>query len=314
MSDIIIKNKGCLQSYYYNKNNCKICKKEFLNNNWSNEQTVAENARENFSLAFSDRNILLYQQLTGDICMADEEKPHQILLKHSGNNVPDIIINSITGENPKLIYNIVRIDGTNQLIHQFQLNKELAWSKPQKIDIFQPPFVRIVELGTDKYILLYSKRMPEIQFGYREIDKHNIKNFKMVYATGHSVNDFSYVITKEALHFVFLQTTGFVSRIIYVRKDNLGLSRPVTLFEGFNIRKCLTGIVKNKLYIWWTANKILNYTVSYDFGVSFNRIENDRNVNTINIKKMIFRDNTPVDGNNYIFNEVFMDGENIVGI
>ncbi len=309
MSDIIIKNKEFTESYYYSKN--KIFKKEFINNKCISETIAAENAGKNFSLAFSDSNILLYQQLTGDICMAENNNPHRIILKHSGSNPPHIIINYIKENNPMLIYNIVESDATNRLVNQFKINYE--WSKPQIIDIFQPDFMRIVRLGADKYIMIYSKKMPEIQFGYREIDRHYIKNFKMVYATGLNVKDFSYVITKEALHFVFLQTKGFMCRIIYVRRDNMGLSRPVTVCERNNIKKCLIGIVKNKVIIWWINNNTLYYTVSYDFGTTFNRIEADRNVNGANIKKMIFRDNTPSDENKYIFNEVFIEGEKILG-
>lgn len=318
MADIIIKNSNNMELFYYNKDSGKIFKKEYKNNIWGREEAAAENARESFSPAFGGSDILIYQQLSGDICLAEKNKPHQILLKHKGNKAPDIIINYIEGGCPKLIYNIVETDGSDRLIYQFGISKRDGsswdWSKPQAIDSFDPLLAEIVSLGSDKYILIYSKKMPEMQIGYREILRHNIGIFKLIYATGHNIKDISYVITNDVIHFAFLLTLGFSNRIVYVRRDSGGLSRPVTIFEGFNIKKCLVGIIKNKLYIWWISNNFLNYCFSYDLGISFNKIQTDRSINALNIKKAVFRDNTPADENEYVFNQVFIDGENILGI
>ncbi len=312
MSDIIIKSSQGMRAYYYDKSSCRIYKRELINGVWGSNITAAENARSNFSIEHNGKEAIIYQQLSGNICIADESR-HSILLENTGGKAPDIIINIIQGESPKLIYNIVGSDGRNKLINQFKI-KGGIWSQAEVIDEFEPPAAEIAALGSDRYILIYSKKMPEIQFGFREIIGSSIKSFKMVYATGQSIRDFSYLITRSALHFVFLQTKGALCRLLYVRRDNEGLSRAVVVAEGFNFKSCAVGIVKNKLHIWWVNNRVLSYVYSYDFGVSFNRIEVDRNVNGLNIKKFTFRDNTPVDENNYAFNQVFVCDDRVIGI
>lgn len=304
MSGCIIKTKNAFNAYYYN--NCDIFKRSFRNGIWSEPIVAADNARELFSIAQSENEMILYQLISGDICIARDGE-HKVILKNSAPSCPNIVINSIVCQGRlNLVYNIVK-NNKNMLAIQFQ-GEDRVWSEPKIIDNIEPfkDIIRLVELGAGHYIVLYCKKMPELQFGYREMDCFNIGEFKMVYASGYNIADFSYLITKEALHFVFLQNTNFKSRVIYVRRDANGLSKPLTLFEGFNIKNCLIGIVANKLNVWWSANRVMTYTQSFDFGKSFNKIQTERSINTDYIAKAQFSDRTPNIADNYIFNEVYV--------
>ena len=117
-------------------------------------------------------------------------------------------------------------------------------------------------------VIFYQKRMPEIQFGYREINE-NISNFKMVYATGYYITDYSYVITEDSIHFVFLLSGIYGSKIVYVRKESNKVSKAKTIVENTLARDCIIAIIQNKVCIWWRTARKLYSTVSYDMGESF---------------------------------------------
>lgn len=309
MSDYIIKNSDSIKSYYF-KNN-KIFLKEYKKGNWSSEIPIADNVRPNFSISDGRQNIIFYQQLTGDICTLENNGKSRIILKHTGSNVPDIIINSIIDDNMRLIYNIVDEKGINRLVYQHR-TVDKKWSDHDIIDIFEPTFAKVAEIEKGRYILIYSRRKPEIQFGYRELNLNSAGSFKMLYATSNVVTDFSYVVTNEILHFIFVQSSGFLNRVIYVKKDSTGLSAPKTIYEGFNIKKCLVGIISDRVYVWWSCGRILYCTNSYDNGQTFMRPTTENNFNGMFIKKSDFRDYSNSNRNDYIFNEIMSEGDRFI--
>lgn len=234
--------------------------------------------------------------------MTDEKLKHKLILKSTQINAPDIVIHSILTNNLRLVYNIV--DDENCLVTQIQ-GEDKLWNKPQKIDSFISDTMRIVELGSNLHMLIYAKKMPEYQIGYREINNQKIGNFKKIYSSGYNITDFSYVITKDILHFVFVQSTGFMQRIIYVKNSINSIPKKKLLFEGFNIKNCLVFIKHNKLYIFWTSNRSTNYITSFDYGETFEKPKFKRGLN--NISKALFVDKTIPDEDNYICNEVYVE-------
>lgn len=296
MSCYIIKDSEGFSAYYYN--NCNIFKRDF---NKAMPVILASDTRENFS---ADGKYLFYQLISGDICMGN-----RVILKNTAHSSPNIVINLIPFERLRIIYNIVE-NNENMLYTQIKRGDN-HWSLPEKTDRLYAlsNIYNIADLGNNVYILIYAKKMPELQLGFREIYAHSIGEFKHIYATGYNIKDYSYVITKEAMHFVFIQSAGFTERIVYVRRDNAGRSAPITLYEGFNIKKCLLGIIKNKLCVWWEAGRTVSRRSSYDFGLSFNKIEIERDINAEGLTKAVFKDKTYANEDNYIFNEIYCNRE-----
>ena len=133
-------------------------------------------------------------------------------------------------------------------------------------------FFKVHYADKNNKVIFYQKRMPEIQFGYREINE-NISNFKMVYATGYYITDYSYVITEDSIHFVFLLSGIYGSKIVYVRKESNKVSKAKTIVENTLARDCIIAIIQNKVCIWWRTARKLYSTVSYDMGESLNSRE-----------------------------------------
>lgn len=306
MSCYIIKDTKGITACYYK--GCEIYKREFIKGSWSDSILMAENSRENFSVSYGSEDIVLYQNISGDICMLAKGKQPKVILRNISEQSPNIVIHSILNRQLRLIYNIVDKNNENKIVTQVQ-GEDKEWSKAEIIDSFVPfgSTMRLVELGQDMYILIYGKKMPEYQFGYREVSNYKISEFKMIYATGYNVTDFSYCITADALHFVFIQSMGFMQRLVYIKKDGRGTGKPLTLYEGLNIKKCLVGIVANKLCVWWTANRSLSQRISYTFGETFNKPEIVRGINSEELTKAIFVDKTKAEADKYIFNEVYVD-------
>ncbi len=300
MSCYIIKNKDCLTAYYYK--DCKIYKIVYENGKWGDAYVIAHNAREDFSPGWGKGNMLVYQHIKGDICMIYEGRKPRVILENKGENCPNIVINAIFNSRLRLIYNTPVDKRKNYIVTQLQ-REDKEWSNPEKIDEFTSYF-RIGELDEDRHILLYGRKVPEFQFGYREISSIGVGAFKMVYSTGYNVTDFSYLITEYALHFVFVYSTGFMQRLVYVKKDSEGLSSPQTIYEGLNIKNCLVGVSDNRLCVWWVSNRCLNIRASQNMGESFGKPNIIRGVNTNELIKGVFIDKTH---SCYIFNEVYTD-------
>ncbi|MGN1317723.1 MAG: hypothetical protein ACI4VF_01815 [Lachnospirales bacterium] len=313
MSCYIIKDREKISAIFFK--DCEIYKQEFKGGLWGGQFLICENAREDFSIAYGKEDIILYQLISGDIAMARKGGTPKIILKNMAHTSPNIVINSIFNNNLRLIYNIVDKNRERKLVTQTQRHDK-EWNKPEIIDSFVPinSIAKIVELNENLHILIYCKKMPEFQFGYREISEFKISEFKMIYATGYNILDYSFCITKDALHFVFIQSTGFMQRLIYVKKDGKGISKPVSVYDGLNIKKCLIGIINNRLCVWWIANRSLSIRTSFNFGESFNKPEIVRGVNTENISKAVFIDKTDKNPDKYIFNEIYVDTDRPINI
>lgn len=91
----------------------------------------------------------------------------------------------------------------------------------------------------------------------------------MVYATGYYITDYSYVITEDSIHFVFLLSGIYGSKIVYVRKESNKVSKAKTIVENTLARDCIIAIIQNKVCIWWRTSRKLYSIVSYDMGESF---------------------------------------------
>ena len=156
-------------------------------------------------------------------------------------------------------------------------------------------------------VIFYQKRMPEIQFGYREINE-NISNFKMVYATGYYITDYSYVITEDSIHFVFLLSGIYGSKIVYVRKESNKVSKAKTIVENTLARDCIIAIIQNKVCIWWRTARKLYSTVSYDMGESFKQQGVYKGkFETNSVKAVLVEKNQQ--GDKYIANEVYVPSD-----
>lgn len=274
---------------------------------WSRQQLIGSGIKNSFTVAASDnRDIcVLYQQQDGNICFACK-KNHwtpKIILERHGSDNPNIIIHSIIKNNRmKLLYNIPH-EREQSIAVQYQ-TEDGMWSRAAEIDSFFPfnnKTFRCIKLKNHS-IVLYMRRKPEVQFGYRRITEEKISGYRQVYATGYTISDYSVLEYSNMLHFAFVVSTGFSQQIVYVCDTDC--PRPVIVTEGRGIKSCMLSYVDNKIYLWWFFGTSLYYSVSYDNGISFSSPE--RYVH--NLYDRIIKAQCIIEGDNwlYAFNDLYV--------
>lgn len=305
MSGYIIKNNNSSTIFYYKL--CGIYKITEKNGNTGDRFLLTDNSREKFSIIYGNENTVIYQSIGGDINMLLPNGKTTVILKNTSKSVPDIQMKAILGEQLRLIYNAVR--GKNHQLYTQVQRIDKQWSSPVLLDtnLDYSIGINIAELAPDLHILIYAKKMPELQFGYIELGNDKTTAFKPVYTTGYNIFDFSYVVTFDSIHFVFVVSSSFCKRLVYVKKTSDKPEKPVDIYTNINIQKCLIGIKNGRLFIWWSCGRLMYCVESDDFGTTFGKIKQINSINTNDISKSDFIDKT--NGDN-IFNQIFVSKEN----
>ena len=118
----------------------------------------------------------------------------------------------------------------------------------------------------------------------------------------------SYVITEDSIHFVFLLSGIYGSKIVYVRKESNKVSKAKTIVENTSARDCIIAIIQNKVCIWWRTARKLYSIVSYDMGESFKQQGLYKGkFETNSVKATLIEKNQH--GDKYIANEVYVPSD-----
>ncbi len=267
MDCYIIRNKqGDHAAIYHRDGN--IYYRESTDDAWTYPEIIGAQARPNFTISAGKEPIVVYQTEKGDIAAGVKGHKPKVLLE--SNEDRSLNMHYIPYENgARLIYSSHDAQGYCLT----ELHKEgKSWSSPVALDSYIPSTARTVNMGNGNNILFYIKKAPEYQLGYREISPYAIGGFKMLYTSVNEISDFSAAVFDDALHISIVSAGRRNGRVLYIRKDMSGVSRPITLWEGY-CEFSVCGIIKNKLHVWW-KNPIGVFTaMSYDMGKSFKRPE-----------------------------------------
>lgn len=305
MQSYIVKNDEGIYALYANGGH--IYQRKRIENGWEAAVTIAESVKGDFSVMRSPKGapVILYRDGRGNVMVGCENKPHKMVLKNSSENSFPLGIYSILRERGiQLIYskNYIK-DGYLTEQHR---REDGSWSKAFVFDkyVSENNMTRLVNIE-DNYILFYVKNVPEQQLGYREIGRYGIDNFKMLYATGHKILDYSLAVTAEEIHLCLLVSTGRggFNKLVYVKKDKNGISKSSVIYEGF-IKGCHISIENSKIIIIFSAVRGNNRAVSYDMGNTFKRMES---IESFNLGKIPFADYTPPNADGFVASELVWD-------
>lgn len=297
-----------ITALYYSLGN--ICMKKIEKGEWCREEVIADEAKPDFTVfEYNSDFMVIYQKKNGSMYVYTCGKGNVKILESLGDYKNNIVINARIWKNQiEIIYNLPDKNG-GYIVRQ-KKRVDGKWSNPEKIDDFVPfnnSFFKIYYADKNNKVIFYQKKMPEIQFGYREINE-NIGNFKMIYATGYYINDYSFIITDECIHFVFLLSGIYGSKIVYVRKESNKVSKSKTIVENISAKDCIIGIIQNKIHIWWRTARKLYFAISYDMGETFKQHGVYRGrFETNSVKAILIEKNQQAD--KYIANEVYVPSD-----
>ncbi len=293
---IIRSSTGGYTALYHRDGN--IYYREKTDDTWTYPEIIGSDARSDFTISTGKEPMAIYQTVGGDIAAGAKNHSPRILLESRENK--SIGIHYIPYEDgARLIYSSYGAEGCCIA----ELHREgKGWSSPSALDSYIPSSAKIVGMGSSNCLLFYIKKAPEFQLGYREITPMNIGGFKMIYASVSSISDYSVAVTDEAVHTAVVTAGRRSGRVLYIRKDSGGISRPITLWEGF-AEFTVCGIVNNKLYIRWKNPIGVFSAISYDMGKSFKKPERLNGLSDCRKAGFIMTDNDP---DNMVFNDMLV--------
>lgn len=303
MNSYIIRNDESIYAIYC-ENNC-IRQRKRIDSKWSKAETIATNVGGSFSLMHSNSKepIILYQDNKGNLMLTNNDNPHKMVLRNTSEIKTLLHINGIVSDNTiRIFYNKDYIN-ESYLTEQHRRD-DGSWSKPFALDnyVSDENMTKLIRLENN-YILFYSKKVPEQQIGYREISPYSIGDFKMLYATGYKILDYSLAVTSEEIHIAIVTGTNRNNKLLYIKKDKNGISKAKTIYDGF-VKNCHISILNSKIIIIFNTITGNSRITSYDMGNSFRRIEG---IEHFTFNKTIFADYTRQIADNFVATELLSD-------
>lgn len=303
MKSYIVRNNDGIYAIYNEKSTIRIRKRN--DNMWSEAKIIAKSTRGSFSLMKcpDGEPVIIYQDSKGNLMLASGNNPHKMVLRNTSEAYFPLHIHGILKENSiQLFYNRDFIN--ESYITEQHRREDGSWSKATPIDkyISESNMSKLVNIE-DNYILFYSKNVPEQQIGYREIGKYSIGEFKMLYATGYKILDYSLALTVDEIHLCAVVFTSRSNRLIYIKKDSNGISKVKNLYDGF-VKNCHIAIENSKVIITFTTISGNSRITSYDMGNTFRRIES---IEQFQFNKTIFTDYTKQVADDFVATELITD-------
>jgi hypothetical protein len=214
---------------------------------------IADNVSGMFSLCLhNSQPMLIYKQNNGEVVLNDGRSSRAL----KNTSCIDMVCAVTSQTGMCLVY----IRG-NKLVIQHsgevgtELDKCMSYS--------------LIPVTAGGSVLMYLRRTPQVQLGYRELTATAVGNFRPIYTTSFDIADSSVCIGGNALHFAFVSVSRFVVRVMYVRRLGGELCRVKNLWEGNRCTSVCIASVGCNVYVWWESGGYIFYTVSHNGGESF---------------------------------------------
>lgn len=314
---LINKNNEILSFYYGEERSIYYKKLDYSNNSIITK--VIQDVTDYFTVDITpSKDIYIFcQNYIGDVILCKLEKDkfkHKILFKNKNERAENILFYPIFFKNNlSLIYNTP--DSNQSFLSIKTLINNKNWTNSENIDLFSilpNNTFYIQKITQDNIILAYQKKSKDTQIGYKQIKNGNISDFITIHRTNYQIVDYSFVSFNDITHYVYIVKNLFSSQVIYRKKDEYGLSNPITLFDGQKIKTCNINILNNDLYCSFIVNNTLYYCQSENLGRSFLGIVKYKKPISQDVVKAKFLDNINIPNN--CINEIFIDSKNISNI
>lgn len=301
MEGFLIKNSKGIYTIY---NERSVLKEKCVSNKSQSEVTViSEGVKKALSTVMGTEKeiIVLCQDNNSNIMVAQKDKPQRIVLRNNSNGVLPLNMQAIQWNNTlELFY--TKDFGSEGVITQQHRREDGSWSTPTAIDryINTKGFTKLVSVKGG-YILIYTRNAPEQQIGYREICSNSTGIFKLLYATGYKIIDYSIAVTEDEIHLCAVVGSSRSNKLIYTKKDINGITKEKKIYEGF-VKGCCIYLEKSKINIVYSTLSGVIKLTSFDMGTTFKKSEK---LNITNFNKIPYIDYT--DSESYRATEVIGD-------
>lgn len=236
---------------------CVVLNKDMV----TDRDTVAENSAGSFYVGEREgKHLILYTQADGTTVLKSDGKSRTI----GRNTGEDINLKVLMSQRQMRLFYVKE----NSL--QTVARGEKEASAPTYLGNIMGSY-RLIPVFKGGYALLYKQKTPEVQLCYRETTVGQTGEAKELYTTGFDIGDSSLCSSGDAIHFAFVAMSRFAVRVMYVRKDSNGFTRPKNLWEGNRCSCVAIGCDGSDVFVWWESAGNVFESVSHNMGDSFSQ-------------------------------------------
>jgi len=329
MKNYIVRSKGKLFAFYYAVGS-GVFYRVFENGKWKERELLTPSCSGIYSVSIGENGDIyaFVHENNGDIKLFSvKERKNKTIIKNQSPIVRQILMDALISQSGMcLFYNSSDSEMKTQFLTKQYVNidnffetglsGDSFWnrSSPSRID-------RIANLpggifdkrnvSSDHCVIFYMTKARETTIGYREFTNERTGGFHPFYTTAHTLHDYSVLVTGDTIHCLLLLKNMFSSQLVYRKKTESGMSRPIIIWEGQRFGECSLCIVKNDLYASFLSGETLYSCKSYDMGNTFERPAKYMNKLCRTLGKSVYlTEGNEMNESDYYCSELYIDAEN----
>lgn len=128
---------------------------------------------------------------------------------------------------------------------------------------------KLIPVVKGGYALLYVRRIPELQLGYRELTAGAVGNFKEVYTTGFDIGEYTVCAANGCIYIAFVAASRFAVRVMLAKRTKSGFTKAKTVWEGSRCRCLCAAADGSDVFVWWESGANIFEAVSHNSADSF---------------------------------------------
>ena len=254
----IIKTDNNISFYYYRAG--KILTRKRSAEGLSDENTIIENVRSDFTLSLSDREevYIFCRDNVGNVIMVKSGSEGYIkrtILENKANSGGSAIYfdAKISEASIDLIYNVPKGGkGNNDIYFQSLGKQKNAPLKMDSVFAIRNDVYRVCTIG-DIRVAAYFQNDRRLSLCYREIMGQSVGPLNTVFSSGGAFTDYAIMGNREGIYFAAVQTNVFSSRLLFRKRTSSGFSEVSSAADMNMINSPLIFLAGDKVNIFFRS-------------------------------------------------------------
>ena len=233
-----------------------ICVRAYETGGWGKPKALLPGARGGFtaSAAADGRIYVFAQDAEGSmhLCTGGADGwNEQTILRSRVNAAYTTYFHALVSDaGMHLLYNMPSgVKNGQQLVSQ-RLGADGQWGAANPLGGVTPiggRLFRTQAIGPGHMLLLCQSCEPDCNLGYREVTMDRVGGLRVLHTTGYQIADTSFLATPDCLHALYIVKSPFSCQLMYRRRDGVGFTDPVVLWEAQRMDSCLLYFAEGRL-------------------------------------------------------------------
>lgn len=248
---------GSLSLYLY-INGC-IVRRDITDGVRGRAECIAENTGSYFSVTLcGGESVVVYRQGSDTVMLSHGESR---VIQRTGSE-GEIYLSVLIDEG---CMRLVCINGATLVTH----TSGSGGGAVELDEVYGTVPYKLIPVVKGGYALLYVRRIPELQLGYRELTAGAVGNFKEVYTTGFDIGEYTVCAANGCIYIAFVAASRFAVRVMLAKRTKSGFTRAKTVWEGSRCQCLCAAADGSDVFIWWESGANIFEAVSHNSADSF---------------------------------------------